>query len=144
MKWQAIFRYCCAGLPWRAVTVARLQDFRAIAGSPGWSRTTAPYEFPDRPHMSALIGATHNARYVLFRDGDTASSGLELVAENGRPRTLQAEFDEALGSKARALAAMVEQEGKKLERPVWRDWGAKEFSVLGPENTVLVFTRMDG
>ena len=35
------------------------------------------------------------------------------------------------------------KEGKKLERPVWRDWGSKEFSVMGPENTVLVFTKME-
>ncbi len=60
-----------------------------------WSRGTAPFEFPDVGHMSGLIGATHNPRYVLFRDGDTASSGLELVAENGRVRTLRAEFAEA-------------------------------------------------
>ncbi|NNE23817.1 MAG: hypothetical protein HKN11_14525 [Rhizobiales bacterium] len=61
-----------------------------------WSAATAPYEFPpDGGHMSSLIGATHNARYVLFRDGDTASSGLELVAENGRAATLKAEFAEA-------------------------------------------------
>ena len=60
-----------------------------------WSRETAPYDFPDVGHMSGLIGATHNNRYILFRDGDTASSGLELVAENGRVRTLRAEFAEA-------------------------------------------------
>jgi len=33
-------------------------------------------------------------------------------------------------------------ENKELERPVWRDWGAKEFAVMGPENTILVFSRM--
>ena len=60
-----------------------------------WSAETAPFEFPEHGHMSGLIGATHNARYSLFRDGDTASSGLELVAENGRVKTLRAEFAEA-------------------------------------------------
>ena len=60
-----------------------------------WSAETTPFEFPAVGHMSSLVGATHNARYVLFRDGDTASSGLELVAENGRPATLKAEFAEA-------------------------------------------------
>ncbi|MGI9407822.1 MAG: hypothetical protein ACR2O4_15715, partial [Hyphomicrobiaceae bacterium] len=49
-----------------------------------WSAATHPYEFPPNPHMSSLIGATHRGRYALFRDGDIASSGLELVAENGR------------------------------------------------------------
>ncbi len=60
-----------------------------------WSAETAPLEFPENAHMSRLIGATHNDRYVLFRDGHTASSGLELVAENGRTSVLKAELAEA-------------------------------------------------
>ena len=60
-----------------------------------WSTATAPLEFPPDGHMSGLIGATHDKRYVLFRDGDTASSGLELLAENGRVATLRAELAEA-------------------------------------------------
>ena len=64
-----------------------------------WSAETAPHEYPANAHMSGLIGATHNSRYVLFRDGRIASSGLELVAENGRPKILKAEFEEALRRK---------------------------------------------
>jgi predicted enzyme related to lactoylglutathione lyase len=30
----------------------------------------------------------------------------------------------------------------KMERPKWRDWGSKEFAVKGPEDTLLVFTKM--
>ena len=60
-----------------------------------WSAETTPFEFPTDGHMSGLVGATHDRRYVLFRDGNTASSGLELVAENGRVATLRAEFAEA-------------------------------------------------
>ena len=60
-----------------------------------WSAATAPFDFPATAHLSRLIGATHHRKYVLFRDGDTASSGLELIAENGRDTTLRAEFAEA-------------------------------------------------
>ena len=60
-----------------------------------WSAKTVPFEFPEGGHMSRLIGATHGGRYVLFRDGRTASSGLELVAENGRTSVLKAELAEA-------------------------------------------------
>ncbi|MDU8944014.1 spondin domain-containing protein [Ovoidimarina sediminis] len=60
-----------------------------------WSAETAPFEFPQGGHVTHFIGATHNSRYVLFRNGQTASSGLELVAENGRDRTLEAELAEA-------------------------------------------------
>jgi hypothetical protein len=60
-----------------------------------WSSETHPFEFPLGAHFSDLIGASHNSRYVLFADGQTASSGLELLAENGRASILQAEIAEA-------------------------------------------------
>ncbi len=60
-----------------------------------WSAEVSPFEFPPNAHLSGVIGATHNTRYVLFRDGETASSGLELVAENGRVAILRAELAEA-------------------------------------------------
>ncbi len=60
-----------------------------------WSAEVSPFEFPPSAHLSGVIGATHNSRYVLFRDGETASSGLELVAENGRVAILRAELAEA-------------------------------------------------
>ena len=60
-----------------------------------WSAETVPFEFPANAHLSPIFGATHHGRYTLFRDGDTASSGLELVAENGRGSVLTAELSEA-------------------------------------------------
>jgi hypothetical protein len=61
-----------------------------------WSAETHPVDFPPGAHFSDLIGVPHDARYTLFADGRTASSGLELLAENGRTSILAAEFDEAL------------------------------------------------
>lgn len=60
-----------------------------------WSAQTAPLDFPEHAHLTRIIGATHHGKYVLFRDGHTASSGLELIAENGRLPTLEAELAEA-------------------------------------------------
>ncbi len=82
-----------------------------IAVDISWSAETAPYEFPADAHMSGLIGATHHARYVVFRDGLTASSGLELVTENGRASILKAEFAEA--KRRRRLGTVIE--GPALE-----------------------------
>ena len=39
-------------------------------------------------HWSRLIAVAHSPRYALFRDGDTAASGLALVATNGRVAVL--------------------------------------------------------
>jgi hypothetical protein len=74
-----------------------------------WSSETHPYEFPLGAHFSDLIGASHDARYVLFADGQTASSGLELLAENGRASILQAELAEA--SRRDRVGAVFTSEG---------------------------------
>lgn len=47
------------------------------------------------PHWSRLIAFAHSSRYALFADGATASSGLALVATNGRVSVLEAELAEA-------------------------------------------------
>ena len=60
-----------------------------------WSAETAPFAFPDDAHLSRLFGATHHGRYTLFRDGDTASTGVEVMAESGRGWVLTAEWAEA-------------------------------------------------
>lgn len=60
-----------------------------------WSAQTHPHAFPAEAHFSDLIGVTHDARYVMFGDGLTATSGLELLAENGRTSILEAELAEA-------------------------------------------------
>jgi len=100
-----------------------------------WSAETAPFEFPDGAHLSGIVGATHNERYVLFRDGDTSSSGLELVAENGRPRTLEAEFAE--GIRRGQIAEIVYGPGFK-EVPA-----AKEISFsMTPEHPLFSFITM--
>ena len=50
---------------------------------------------PADPHWSRLIAVAHSSRYALFEDGQTASSGLALVATNGRVSVLEAELAEA-------------------------------------------------
>lgn len=60
-----------------------------------WSAETHPFEFPPSPTFSHLIGATHNEDYALFKDGDTGSSGLELIAERGRVSIFRIELEEA-------------------------------------------------
>ncbi len=61
-----------------------------------WTAETHPLEYPDSAHFSGLVGATHNSRYIVFADGRTATSGLELVAENGRSSVMLAELAEGM------------------------------------------------
>lgn len=74
-----------------------------------WSSETHPHEFPADAHFSDLIGVTHDSRYVMFDDGLTASSGLELLAENGRASILEAELAEA--KRRNRIGSVFEAEG---------------------------------
>lgn len=79
-----------------------------------WSAETHPLDFPLNGHLSGFVVATHNSRYSMFKDGDTASSGLELMAENGRPSIIDAELAEA---KRRDRVGSVVQIGALKEVP---------------------------
>ena len=74
-----------------------------------WTADTHPFDYPAGAHMSGLVGASHNSRFVLFADGRTASSGLELVAENGRASVMLAELSE--GMRRNRVAAVFEAGG---------------------------------
>lgn len=76
-----------------------------------WSAESHPLDFPEHPTLSRMIGATHDPDYAMFRDGDTASSGLELIAERGRPSIFRIELEEA---RDRALIGTV-FEGDELD-----------------------------
>ncbi|UCE60900.1 MAG: DM13 domain-containing protein [Phycisphaerales bacterium] len=48
-----------------------------------WSAATHPQDFPDNPHFSGLVGATHDDSVVFWEIGGIASQGVEEVAELG-------------------------------------------------------------
>lgn len=57
-----------------------------------WTAANHALEYPSTAHFSGLIGATHDARYVLFRDGGKATDGLERLAETGAHSPLDQEI----------------------------------------------------
>ncbi|MFK7997282.1 MAG: spondin domain-containing protein [Granulosicoccus sp.] len=108
-----IFLFLLVASSFRAVNAASQQATYKMDLSIEWSQNLAPFEFPDGAHMSSLIGLTHQDRYRLFEDGATASSGLELVAENGRFGILRAQFEE-LGRKQRVGTVVMADGIKKV------------------------------
>ena len=82
-----------------------------------WSAETHPLDFPSNPTFSHLVGATHNDRYAMFRDGETGSSGLELIAERGRVSIFLIELEEA---DDRELIGTV-FDGDENRRDTWYD-----------------------
>lgn len=100
-----------------------------------WSAETHPEGFPAEAHMSGLAGVTHGKKYVMFRDGNTASSGLILMAEGGRDTILQAEWVEAM-RKDRVGVPFEAPEVKALPGAVSLEFEATE------EHPFVSFTSM--
>ncbi|MBO6513691.1 MAG: spondin domain-containing protein [Phycisphaerales bacterium] len=56
-----------------------------------WSAENHPTSFPNNPHFSPLIGATHNDQITLWTPGGIATNGIEVMAETGSPTPLRNE-----------------------------------------------------
>lgn len=58
-----------------------------------WSAATFPDSFPPDPHFSPLVGAVHGPEVVLWTAGETATAGIERMAEVGATAPLIAEVE---------------------------------------------------
>ena len=58
-----------------------------------WSARTHPRDFPQNPHFSGLIGATHNGKVRFWQSGKQASAGIECMAETGNKNALVKEIE---------------------------------------------------
>jgi hypothetical protein len=54
--------------------------------------------FPNNPHFSPLIGASHNAAYSMYQVGSKATTGVKNVAETGNPTVLLSELSDLRSS----------------------------------------------
>ena len=102
-----------------------------------WSKANHPFDWPETGgHLSGLVVVAHGARYVLFEDGRTASSGLKLIAENGRSTVLDAEFTEA--RRRKRIGEVVKAEGlKKVPGTIKTEFIASESHPLVSFVTML-------
>ncbi len=79
-----------------------VSDFTAryqVVFSATWSQQTHPTNFPSgSAHFSGLVGVTHNANVHFWRDGETASEGIRIMAELGGKTTLLNEIAPAIAS----------------------------------------------
>jgi len=61
-----------------------------------WSASTHPQEFPPNPHLSGLIGGTHDDAVRFWEHGAMASAGIEAMAELGSKFPLDQEVGAAI------------------------------------------------
>lgn len=66
-----------------------------------WSALTHPTNFPTgSAHFSGLVGGTHGDSVHFWRDGETASEGIRIMAELGGKSTLLNEIARAIANGA--------------------------------------------
>ena len=76
-----------------------VSDFTAryqVVFNATWSQTTHPTNWPAGAHWSGLVGGTHNDAVRFWREGETASEGIRLMAERGQQATLLSEIAPAI------------------------------------------------
>ncbi len=95
-----IFSQEILGLRAQAVDSCYAADSRAqyeVTFDALWSAKTHPSPgFPETPHFSGLIGATHNDFAAFWKPGGIASPGIENMAETGSKSPLDAEINAAI------------------------------------------------
>ncbi|MEW6157937.1 MAG: spondin domain-containing protein [Verrucomicrobiota bacterium] len=79
-----------------------VQDFTAryqVVFNATWSQQTHPEQFPaGSAHWSGLVGGVHNERVHFWREGETASEGIRLMAELGSQPRLLSEVNAAISA----------------------------------------------
>jgi hypothetical protein len=74
-------------------------DYRIVLRS-NWTKANHPFEYPEAgaltgPHFSGIIGTSHNASYMIFREGGMPTPGLEKLSEEGKHSPLDEEIQAA-------------------------------------------------
>lgn len=80
-----------------------ISDFTAryqVVFNATWSQQALPTNWPANAHFSGLVGGTHNENVHFWRDGETASEGIRLMAEVGQKTTLLNEIAPAIANGA--------------------------------------------
>ncbi len=67
-----------------------------VTFSAEWSAETHPLDFPQSPHFSGLIGAVHNDKVTIWKEGDFASDGIKQMAETGVKTLLSEEISDSI------------------------------------------------
>jgi hypothetical protein len=87
-----------------------------------WTADRFPLDYPkagllSAPHFSGVIGASHNGKYMLFREGAAPTPGLERLSEEGKHSPLDKEIQTAVAA-GKAAALFETDPIKDFSQPV--------------------------
>ena len=81
-----------------------------------WTTTVTPGGLPGGAHFSRLIGGVHNDQAVFLESGETASAGVESMAEIGGYTTLRNEINAAGANRLSVIQGTTDNIGPTATR----------------------------
>lgn len=100
MKKILLFTLLVSVTNWMTQAQSSTATYRVVFES-NWSQNTHPHpsgNIPSSAHWSKLVGATHNDQVTFFGMGETATPGIENVAESGSNTVFFSEINTAINN----------------------------------------------
>ena len=101
-----------------------------------WTRNVTPDGLPGGAHFSRLIGAVHNADVTFLESGETASPGVESMAEIGGTSTLKREVNTARNADPSTALSVLEGSTSFISPTATRTLGNRTLTTAFPRVTL--------
>ena len=101
-----------------------------------WTSSVTPDRVPGGAHFSRLIGGVHSAAVTFLEGGQTASAGVESMAEVGGVSDLKSEVQTAIDASPQTALSVLEGDTDFVGPQVSKTLGSVEFTTDFPRVTL--------
>ena len=101
-----------------------------------WTSSVTPDGVPGGAHFSRLIGGVHSAAVTFLEGGQTASAGVESMAEVGGVSDLKSEVQTAIGASPQTALSVLEGDTDSIGPQVSKTLGNVELTTDFPRVTL--------
>ena len=101
-----------------------------------WTTAVTPDGLPGGAHFSRLIGGVHNADVTFLESGETASQGIESMAEVGGTSRLRGEVNTARNADPRTALSVIEGTTSFIGRTATRTLSNRTLTTEFPRVTL--------
>ena len=101
-----------------------------------WTSSVTPDGVPGGAHFSRLIGGVHSAAVTFLEGGQTASAGVESMAEVGGVSDLKSEVQTAIDASPQTALSVLEGDTDSIGPATAKTLGSVEFTTDFPRVTL--------
>ena len=101
-----------------------------------WTSSVTPDGVPGGAHFSRLIGGVHSAAVTFLEGGQTASTGVESMAEVGGVSDLKSEVQTAIDASPQTALSVLEGDTGSIGPATAKTLGSVEFTTDFPRVTL--------